>query len=80
MSDTLEQLQAKRAKLQQLYVGKDLADVPKPAIVLDVAKARRHCHDMLAATKALGVAFRPHIKTHKVSSNQGDNDFPTEYI
>ncbi|KAI1140064.1 putative serine dehydratase domain-containing protein [Hypoxylon sp. FL0543] len=63
--DTPEQITAKKAKLEQLYVGKDIADVPKPAAVLDIAKARRHCSSMLAATKALGVAFRPHIKTHK---------------
>ncbi|OTA54804.1 hypothetical protein K449DRAFT_416936 [Hypoxylon sp. EC38] len=63
--DTREQITAKKAKLEQLYVGKDIADVPKPAIVLDVAKARRHCSSMLAATQAHGVAFRPHIKTHK---------------
>ncbi|KAI0106603.1 putative serine dehydratase domain-containing protein [Hypoxylon sp. NC0597] len=65
--DTPEQITAKKVKLEQLYVGKDIADVPKPAIVLDIAKARRHCSSMLAATKALGVAFRPHIKTHKTA-------------
>ncbi|KAI0836608.1 putative serine dehydratase domain-containing protein [Hypoxylon sp. FL0890] len=65
--DTLEQITAKKAKLEQLYAGKDIADVPKPAVVLDIAKARQHCSSMLAATKALGVAFRAHIKTHKTA-------------
>ncbi|KAI1386124.1 putative serine dehydratase domain-containing protein [Hypoxylon trugodes] len=65
--DGLEQLAAKKAKLEQLYVGKDVENVPKPSIILDIAKARRHCSSMLAATKALGVAFRPHIKTHKTA-------------
>ncbi|KAI1204561.1 putative serine dehydratase domain-containing protein [Annulohypoxylon truncatum] len=63
--DTSDQLIARKAKLEQLYVGKDIENIPKPAVVLDVSKARRHCSSMLAATKALGVGFRPHIKTHK---------------
>ncbi|KAI1454232.1 putative serine dehydratase domain-containing protein [Annulohypoxylon moriforme] len=65
--DTSNQLRTTRAKLEQLYVGKDIDDIPKPAVVLDVSKARRHCSAMLAATKALGVEFRPHIKTHKTT-------------
>ncbi len=64
--DTVEQRTAKKLKLEQLYVGRDIADIPKPAIVLDISKARRHCSEMLAAVEALGVSFRPHIKTHKV--------------
>ncbi|OTB02570.1 hypothetical protein M426DRAFT_61890 [Hypoxylon sp. CI-4A] len=63
--DDLVLIAAKKTKLEQLYVGKDINDIPKPAVVLDVAKARQHCSTMLAATKALGVGFRPHIKTHK---------------
>ncbi|KAI2470815.1 putative serine dehydratase domain-containing protein [Annulohypoxylon bovei var. microspora] len=63
--DTPEQISAKKAKLEQLYLGKDIANIPKPAVVLDVSKARRHCSSMLTAIKALGVGFRPHIKTHK---------------
>ncbi|KAI1408037.1 putative serine dehydratase domain-containing protein [Hypoxylon sp. FL1857] len=76
--DSPEQIAAKKVKLEQLYVGKDIGTVPKPAIVLDVAKARRHCSSMLAATKALGLAFRPHIKTHKtieLTRMQIGNDF-----
>ncbi|KAI1090800.1 putative serine dehydratase domain-containing protein [Rostrohypoxylon terebratum] len=63
--DTLDQRIARKAKLESLYVGKDIEVIPKPAVVLDVSKARRHCSSMLAATKALGVGFRPHVKTHK---------------
>ncbi|KAI1445115.1 putative serine dehydratase domain-containing protein [Annulohypoxylon stygium] len=63
--DTLDQLMARKARLEKLYVGKDIKVIPKPAVVLDVSKARRHCSSMLDATKALGIGFRPHIKTHK---------------
>ncbi|KAF9873084.1 hypothetical protein CkaCkLH20_09594 [Colletotrichum karsti] len=52
-------------ELRQFYVGKDVRTVPKPAVVLDSAKIRRHCQSMLDAVKALGVDFRAHVKTHK---------------
>ncbi|KAB2568775.1 D-serine dehydratase, partial [Lasiodiplodia theobromae] len=54
-------------ELRQFYVGKDINDVPKPAAILDVAIARRHCQSMLDATRALGVGFRAHVKTHKTT-------------
>ncbi|KAH7032179.1 putative serine dehydratase domain-containing protein [Macrophomina phaseolina] len=53
--------------LRQFYVGKDISDVPKPAAILDVAIARRHCGSMLDAVRALGVGFRAHVKTHKTT-------------
>ena len=58
---------ASKKELCQFYCGKDVSQVPKPAVVLDVAKARRHCASMLRAVKTLGVDFRAHVKTHKVS-------------
>lgn len=54
--------------LKQYYVGKDIGDVPKPAVVLDVAIIKKHCERMLQTVKALGVGFRAHVKTHKVLS------------
>ncbi|KAL2875867.1 hypothetical protein SGCOL_008862 [Colletotrichum sp. CLE4] len=51
--------------LREFYVGKDVTDIPKPAVVLDVAKVRRHCQSMLKAVDDLGVGFRFHVKTHK---------------
>lgn len=56
--------------LRDFYLGKDVHDVPKPAAVLDVAKIRRHCQSMLDAVESLGVGFRAHVKTHKVSKLQ----------
>ncbi|KAJ0324955.1 hypothetical protein COL5a_007455 [Colletotrichum fioriniae] len=53
--------------LREFYVGKDVNDVPKPAVVLDAAKVRAHCRSMLEAVDELGVGFRFHVKTHKTS-------------
>jgi D-serine deaminase-like pyridoxal phosphate-dependent protein len=49
------------------YMGKTLYQVPVPAVVLDVAKLEINCKQMIDATKRLGLLWRPHIKTHKVS-------------
>ncbi|KAJ6109209.1 hypothetical protein N7486_001443 [Penicillium sp. IBT 16267x] len=51
--------------LVKFYVGKDLADVPKPAAILELAIIRRHCERMKRTVNKLGVAFRAHVKTHK---------------
>lgn len=56
------------AALQQLYIGKRLADLENlPAAIVDVAVVRKNCDRMLALTEKLGMGFRAHIKTHKVS-------------
>ena len=54
-------------KLRSLYCGKHINQLPKPALVLDRAKVRRHCQSLLDATQHLGVDFRAHVKTHKVA-------------
>jgi len=53
--------------LRTQFVGKLLEEVEPPAAVIDVAVARRNCQLMLDAAEALGVHFRSHVKTHKVS-------------
>lgn len=53
--------------LRQFYVGKNIHDVPKPAVILDKAKIQRHCQPMLKAVETLGLGFRAHVKTHKVN-------------
>ncbi len=63
-----QRLNPSQESLRQFYVGKDIQDVPKPALVLDQAKMRRHCQSLSAAAEALGVSFRAHVKTHKVST------------
>ena len=52
--------------LRKFYVGKDINNVPQPAVVLDRAKMRRHCQSLLKAVESLRVDFRAHVKTHKV--------------
>jgi hypothetical protein len=56
-----------RHDIQRTFIGKDIGGLPKPAAILDIAKAACHCKDMLDAIKWLGVDFRAHVKTHKVS-------------
>lgn len=53
-------------ELKQFYVGKDIGDVPKPAVVLDAAIVKKHCERILQTVKTLNVGFRAHVKTHKV--------------
>ncbi|KAG9677079.1 hypothetical protein KCV03_g10313, partial [Aureobasidium melanogenum] len=60
-------LSPSKAALQLQYAGKSLKDIPTPAAVLDLAPIRRNCKAMLEATKALGLGFRAHVKTHKTT-------------
>ncbi|KAG8676486.1 hypothetical protein FPOAC2_02581 [Fusarium poae] len=52
-------------ELRRFYVGKNVNDVPKPAVILDKARIGRHCQTMLDSVDALGLGFRAHVKTHK---------------
>ena len=62
--------------LVKFYVGKDLADTNKPCAVLDLSIIRRHCERMKNTVKELGVAFRAHVKTHKVVMNDPNKHIP----
>ncbi|KAF5594286.1 D-serine dehydratase [Fusarium pseudocircinatum] len=53
--------------LCQFYVGKSIHDVPKPSVILDRARVKRHCQSMLNAVDTLGLGFRAHVKTHKTT-------------
>lgn len=55
------------AALKLQFVGKQIKDVQAPAVIIDAAVARRNCKLMLETTQKLGVDFRAHVKTHKVS-------------
>lgn len=48
-------------------MGQRLQDIPTPAAVIDLAKARKNCDLMLDSVRKLGVKFRAHVKTHKTS-------------
>ena len=58
------------AALKLQFVGKQIKDVQAPAVIIDAAVARRNCKLMLETTQKLGVDFRAHVKTHKVSLNK----------
>ncbi|KAF2674457.1 hypothetical protein BT63DRAFT_10731 [Microthyrium microscopicum] len=47
------------------YVGRYITDLPKPAVIIDRSKMRRHCQSLDKAVNFLGVDFRFHVKTHK---------------
>ncbi|KNG83099.1 hypothetical protein ANOM_008061 [Aspergillus nomiae NRRL 13137] len=53
--------------LKQFYLHKTLAEIPKPAAVLDLAIIKRHCNSMLQTIQTLGVGFRAHVKSHKTT-------------
>jgi D-serine deaminase-like pyridoxal phosphate-dependent protein len=57
-----------RDALEKAFVGKYLSDVQAPLAVVDRAVVKRNCSQMLKACQALGVGFRPHVKTHKVQA------------
>lgn len=61
---------ALKEDLQATYLGKKLEEADTPAAIIDVAAARRNCQSMLEACDALGVRFRAHVKTHKVSETR----------
>jgi len=42
-----------------------IQDLPTPALLLDLDVLERNLHHMSARSAALGVAMRPHLKTHK---------------
>ena len=44
---------------------RDLASLPTPALVLDLDRLERNLDRMAARCERLGVALRPHVKTHK---------------
>jgi len=54
------------AALKLHFLGKKIKDVPAPAAIIDLANVSRNCRLMLETASELGVAFRAHVKTHKV--------------
>src|ERR1044071_4503716 len=42
-----------------------LAELTTPAFLVDAARVRANCDRMREKARASGVAFRPHVKTHK---------------
>jgi D-serine deaminase-like pyridoxal phosphate-dependent protein len=51
--------------LKQQFLGKRLADLPTPSLILDQALLKKNCTAMLDVCEKLGVGFRAHVKSHK---------------
>lgn len=47
-------------------VGRQIKNAQAPAAIIDTAVVRRNCMLMLEAARKLDLAFRAHVKTHKV--------------
>lgn len=54
------------AYLLSQFKGWHIGDLPTPSAIIDYDVLKRNCERMLQATEALGMGFRPHVKTHKV--------------
>ena len=59
-----------KGDLVREFVGKSIKDVPAPAVILDISKAKNNCKHMLEACDKLEFGWRAHIKTHKVGLNR----------
>lgn len=51
--------------LKEQFVGKALADLPTPSLLLDRSLIKRNCTAMLQVCRKLNVGFRAHVKSHK---------------
>lgn len=61
-------LDEQRDRLTGAYgrdIGRDVADVPTPALLLDLRAAERNIERMAAAVTVRGSSLRPHVKAHK---------------
>lgn len=63
---------ASDSHLRDRFLGKRVEDLPTPVAILDERVLHRNCELMLKATEVLGIGFRPHVKTHKVSVDAGE--------
>lgn len=48
------------------FIGKKVADLPTPALILSKPVLERNTQQVLDDVKELNIAFRPHVKTLKV--------------
>ena len=49
------------------YIGRPVSELPTPALILSKPVLKRNTQILLEDVKQLGIEFRPHIKTLKVS-------------
>ena len=48
------------------YIGQHIDTLPTPSLILSEPILRENCKRMLEDVAAMGVKFRPHVKTLKV--------------
>lgn len=51
----------------QAFIGKSALDLPTPSLVLRHDILQANCDRLLSTVKGLGIGFRAHVKTLKVS-------------
>lgn len=67
--DYFDDIKDKFEEVKDRFVMSSLQALePLPVAVLDIAKLRVNCQRMIDATQRLGLLWRPHVKTHKVTS------------
>lgn len=49
------------------YIGRSVNDLPTPSLLINLPLLKRNIQDLHDDVEKLGIAFRPHIKTLKVS-------------
>lgn len=55
------------ADIARAYVGHPASDVPTPALVLKKSVIEKNIRLLLEDVRKMRIAFRPHVKTLKVS-------------
>lgn len=53
--------------LKATFTGQSLHHIPLPAAILDLAKIKQNCTQMLTTVHELQIGFRAHVKTHKTA-------------
>ena len=51
------------------YIGRPASDLPSPSLVISKSVAAMNIHNLHEDIERLGIGFRPHTKTLKVSAD-----------
>lgn len=49
------------------YIGKPISELPTPSLVINLPVLKKNIDTLHCDVEKLGIGFRPHIKTLKVS-------------
>ncbi|RCK65475.1 D-serine dehydratase [Candida viswanathii] len=56
---------ANKTELAAQYIGKQVQDLPTPALIINRPKFKANCQHMAENASSLDAKFRAHVKTHK---------------